>query len=74
MASLYNDLKNISINLMKQHAPKSVAPIVKKIIEKTLFFRTVGYIGKCATDSEQLTVPDDEKPIAVFVYETDADK
>lgn len=29
----------------------------------------VGYISKCAVDSEMLTVPDDEKPVAVFVYE-----
>ncbi len=69
MASLYSDLKEIAVNLMKQHAPKSVDSIVEKIVGKTLFFRTVGYIGKCAVDSEMLTVPDDEKPVAVFVYE-----
>ena len=69
MASLYSDLKEIAVNLMKQHAPKSVDSIVEKIVGKTLFFRTVGYIGKCAVDSEVLTVPDDEKPVAVFVYE-----
>ena len=69
MAALYGDLKDIAVNLMKQHAPKSVDSIVEKIVGKTLFFRTVGYIGKCAVDSEMLTVPDDEKPVAVFVYE-----
>ena len=73
MASLYSDLKEIAVNLMKQHAPKSVDSIVEKIVGKTLFFRTVGYIGKCAVDSETLKVPDDETPIAVFVYEVDND-
>ena len=73
MAALYGDLQDIAVNLMKQHAPKSVEPIVEKVIGKTLFFRTVGFIGKCSVDSGNLVVPDDEKPIAVFVYETSND-
>lgn len=68
-AYLYNELNTIAVKLMKQHAPKSVADIIEKIIGLTLFFRTVGFIGKCAVDSGELTVPDDEKPIAVFAYE-----
>ena len=69
MAALYGDLKAFAVDLMKQHAPKSVDSIVEKIVGKTLFFRTVGFIGKCAVDSGMLSIPDDEKPIAVFVYE-----
>ena len=68
-AVLYNDLNEIAVKLMKQHAPKNVETIVEKIIGKTLFFRTVGFIGRCAVDSGKLTIPGDEKPIAVFVYE-----
>ena len=70
-AGLYNDLKELAVTLMKQHAPKSVEPIIEKIVGMTLFFRTVGFIGKCAVDSGALTVPDDGKPIAVYVYEID---
>lgn len=69
MANLYAELKAIAVDLMKNHAPKSTLPIVEKIIGKTLFFRTVGFIGKCAVDSGILTVPADEKPIAIFAYE-----
>ena len=73
MAALYGELKDIAVDLMKQHAPKSVEPIVEKIVGKTLFFRTVGYIGKCAADSGVLMISDEEKPVAVFVYEIDND-
>ena len=69
MAKLYAELKVIAADLMKNHAPKSTLPIVDKIIGKTLFFRTVGFIGKCAVDSGIITIPDDEKPIAIFAYE-----
>ncbi len=69
MANLYAELKAIAADLMKSHAPKSTLPIVEKIIGKTLFFRTVGFIGKCAVDTGILTVPTDEKPIAIFAYE-----
>ena len=74
MAALYGDLNDIAVDLMKQHAPKIVEQIVDKIVGKTLFFRTVGFIGKCAVDSGTLAVPDDEKPIAVFVYEIGNEK
>ena len=47
------------------------AGLIEKIVGMTLFFRTVGFIGKCAVDSGALTVPDDGKPIAVYVYEID---
>ena len=73
MAALYGELKDIAVDLMKQHAPKSVEPIVEKIVGKTLFFRTVGYIGKCAADSGVLMISDEKKPVAVFVYEIDND-
>lgn len=75
MANLYAELKAIAADLMKNHAPKSTLPIVEKIIGKTLFFRTVGFIGKCAVDTGILTVPTGEKPIAIFAYKTcDDDK
>lgn len=73
MAALYGELKDIAVDLMKQHAPKSVEPIVENIVGKALFFRTVGYIGKCAADSGELMISDEEKPAAVFVYEIDND-
>lgn len=75
MISLYLKLTDIAVQLMKEHAPKSVDGLIDKIITKTIFFRTVGLIGKCAADSGELVLPDDDKPIAVFVYEiTEQDK
>ena len=72
MAALYSDLRDIAVKLMKQHAPKSVELIVEKIIGKTLFLRTAGFIGKCAVDTGNLIIPDDDKPIAVFMYRIDS--
>ena len=56
--------------LMRVHAPKNVEALVEKIILKTIFFRTVGLIGKCAVDSGNLALPDGDGPVAVYVYKT----
>lgn len=39
---------------------------IEKIVTKTIFFRTVGLIGKCSVNSGELTLPDDDKPVAGF--------
>ena len=69
MTSLYGILHEIAVKLMKQHSPESVGTITEKIIAGTLFFHTAGFIGKCGVDSGLLTIPKDERPVAVFVYE-----
>ena len=69
MALLYGKLTDSAVKLMKIHAPKNVEGLVEKIVTKTIFFRTVGLIGKCSVNSGELTLPDDDKPVAVFVCE-----
>ncbi len=70
MASLYEKLTDCAVRLMKIHAPKNVEGLVEKIVTKTIFFRTAGLIGKCAVNSGELTVPQDDAPVAVFICET----
>lgn len=70
MSKLYDKLRSCAAKLMRVHAPESIGELVEKIITKTLFFRTAGFIGKCGVDSGVLAVPDGEKPVAVFLYET----
>ena len=70
MAELYERLTDCAEALMRVHAPKSVEALVEKIILKTIFFRTVGLIGKCAVDSGNLALPDGDGPVAVYVYKT----
>ena len=62
-------MNEIAAQIMKQHAPKSVEPMVEKIIGKTVLFKTIGFVGKCAVDSGELTIPNAEKPVCVFVFE-----
>ncbi len=69
MACLYSELAEKAEKLMRVHASKGVETCIEKIIKKTIFFRTVGLIGKCAVHSGELLLPDDENPIAVFVYQ-----
>lgn len=70
MAELYERLTDCAEALMRVHAPKNVEALVEKIILKTIFFRTVGLIGKCAVDSGNLALPDGDGPVAVYVYKT----
>ena len=70
VAELYERLTDCAEALMRVHAPKNVEALVEKIILKTIFFRTVGLIGKCAVDSGNLALPDGDGPVAVYVYKT----
>lgn len=69
MAALYGELSAAAATLMKQHAPKSVTPLVETVIGKTLFFQTVGFLGRCAVQSGELSIPNNEKPVAIFAFE-----
>lgn len=71
MALLFSELTDCATGIMTEHAPKNVSGLVSKIVTKTIFFRSVGLLGKCALDSGELILPDDEKPIAVLINEHD---
>lgn len=70
MAALYGQMISTARELLCSHAPESVAELVPNVVGKTLFFDTVGLLGKCALDSGALKLPDTEYPLAVFVYNT----
>lgn len=74
MTALYRELCEAATALMKQHAPRCAVPLVNAVIGKTLFFQTIGFIGRCAVASGLLSVPDDGKPIALFSFETSTDE
>ncbi len=71
MLELYEKMEVQGNKLMCVHAPKSVHSIVERVIKKTIFFNTVGLIGKCAMDSGALRIPEDDRPVAMFVYENE---
>ena len=71
MKSLYEWLFEKMTDIMKMHAPKHPEETAEHIVASTMLFRTVGLIGASAVKSGALMIPDDEKPIAFYVYETD---
>lgn len=71
MADLYEQMISAAQELLLSHAPESVAELVPNVVGKTLFFDTVGLLGKCALDSGALRLPDTDYPLAVFLYSTD---
>lgn len=70
MADLYGQMVSLAQALLLTHAPRSVAGLIPDVIGKTLFFDTVGLLGKCALDSGALQLPCTEHPLAVFLYHT----
>ena len=73
MAALYGELSDTAVKLMKQHAPKSVMSLVETVITKSLFFQTIGFLGRCAVQSGELRVPNNGKPVAIFAFEAKAE-
>lgn len=72
VADLYEQMISLASELLLSHAPESVAELVPNVIGMTLFFDTVGLLGKCALDSGALRLPDTEYPLAVFLYRTNS--
>lgn len=70
MADLYEKMHALAVELLQAHAPKSVAGLIPDVIGKTLFFDTVGLLGKCALDSGLLQLSGEAGPLAVFIYRT----
>jgi len=68
MAELYVYLNASAVITMQNHAPVHVNDQIEHIIGSTIFFRTVGFIGGCAFDSNELFVSDDNKPFALYGY------
>ena len=68
MEKIYSYLSGVATNTMSNHAPNHVGDQIRHIVASTIFFRTVGLIGKCAVDSGELFVPDDYEPPALYAY------
>lgn len=73
MADLYGQMISAAEELLRTHAPESVWELIPNVLGKTLFFDTVGLLGKCAADSGALKIPDTEYPLAVFLYSTNTE-
>lgn len=69
---LYESLYRYTVQIMRVHAPAGVAPIVDKVMANTLLFETTGFIGACAVKSGALTIPDNDLPLAMLIYQTEA--
>ena len=69
MKSLYEWLSGKMTDIMKIHAPKHMGELAEHIVASTIFFRSVGFFGVCGVRSNMLVIPEDEKPIAFYVYE-----
>ncbi len=70
LGEFYCDLTECAADIMKNHAPKSVAEEVDAVLRSTIFHRTVGLMGKLAADTGEMRQPDDVLPAAVFLFET----
>ena len=69
MAEVYKKLVETAVDVLKVHAPKGLEEQVQKVVIETIFFNTVGFIGACAFKSCALKLPEDDKPIAFYVYQ-----
>lgn len=68
MAEVYKKLVETAVDVLKVHAPKGVEEQVKRVVIETIYFNTVGFIGACAVKSCALKLPEDDTPIAFYVY------
>ncbi len=68
IAELYEYLNATAVNTMQNHAPVHVKEQIDHIIGSTIFFRTVGYIGACAFETNEIFVSDDNNPLALYAY------
>ena len=68
MADLYVYLTETAVKIMRSHSPNHVSDLVERIVGSTIFFRTVGFIGGCAAESGAVTVPEDDKAVALYAY------
>lgn len=73
MADLYEQMISAAREVLESHAPESVWELIPNVLGKTLFFDTVGLLGKCAADSGALKIPDTEYPLAAFLYATNTE-
>lgn len=69
---LYESLYRYAVQIMRVHAPAGVAPAVDKVMANALLFETLGFIGACAVKSGALTIPDNNLPLAMLIYQTNA--
>ena len=73
MTGIYEKLYACACNVLKQHAPDQVAEDAEKIVFQTLLFRSIGLFGGFAVESGELTVPEEEGPLAFYVRENEKD-
>ncbi len=66
MADLVGKLFECAVNIMRTHAPKTIADEVEVIIYQLLPTLTFGFIGGCAVKSGELLMPDFEGPAAFY--------
>lgn len=70
MADLYVYLTETAVKIMRSHAPDHICNQIDHIVGSTIFFRTVGFIGGCAEETGEVTIPEDDKAIALYAYRT----
>ncbi len=73
LSGIYTTLSALSIDILRQHAPKSVWDELDMVVKNTLFHRTVGLLGKLAVDTGVMTIPQADVPSAVFLYDVPQD-
>ena len=64
---VYDKLYRCAVEIMRTHAPASVASMVEDVVANTLLFETVGVMGVCAVKSGELMIPEDDLPAAVLI-------
>lgn len=71
VADLYEQLYARACEVLLDHAPTHLHSEVPRVMRQVLFFQTVGLIGYAAVRSEELTVPETDDPLGVYIRVTE---
>ncbi len=71
MIDLYEQLYTCACAVLADHAPTQLRDEAPGVMYRELFYKTVGLLGYAAVQSGELTVPDTEAPLGVYIRVTE---
>ncbi len=71
MIDLYEQLYRCACAVLADHAPTQLRDEAPSVMYRELFYKTVGLLGYAAVQSGELTVPDTEAPLGVYIRVTE---
>ena len=71
MTILYEQLYTFACEVLFDHTPKHLHGAIPRVMCHELFYQTVGLIGYAAVQSGELTVPETDDPLGVYIRVTE---